>query len=124
MKIAKNIASVLLGGVFVFASVMYFVMMAKGTVLPEMTGIAGEFSHSLMVSGFMTVVKVFEFVLGVMILVPKTRKLALVMIAPISLNIYLYEVLIQGSIGAGLVLVALNLFVLFGYRDAYRSMVE
>lgn len=124
MKFFNALPSYLLGLIYILASGAFFFMVFTHAPMPETPGMAGDFSRILMVSGFMTVVKVFELVLGLMIIVPKTRKLALVMIAPISLSVFLVDTLIMQAVSAGLVLVLLNILALYQNKKSYQSIVE
>jgi putative oxidoreductase len=92
--------------------------------LPPMAGDAGKFMDLLSSSKYLLVVKVLEVVCGFMILANFQRPLALLLIAPISINILLYEVLLAHQPGIGVLLVVLNAFLIFRYRAKYASIVS
>ena len=123
MKHIQNIPSYLLGAIYIFAGVMVLWLLATGKGLPAMPGLAGQFMAALAGSGYLVVIKIIELVAGVLILIPRWRKLGLVLIAPITVNIFLYDAfLTDAHIGAGIVLVILNAIALWQYRAAYRSI--
>lgn len=68
--------------------------------------------------------KILEVVFGALMLVPRIRPLALVLIAHIVVNIFLYEVFIARALSIGVLLVILNVIALYQHRDAYRGMVR
>jgi hypothetical protein len=67
---------------------------------------------------------VLEIVLGVSLLIPRFKKLSLIMLTPIVINILLFELLIVGSPGIGLLLVALTCFSLYSDRKDYIKLIK
>ncbi len=89
-----------------------------------MQGNAGAFTGLLYTTGFLAVVKSLEIILGALMLVPTTRALALLLIAPISVNIFLFEIVIAKQPGIGILLIILNAWAIYVYRKKYLSIVH
>lgn len=97
-------------------------------VMPPMNDMAVQFNTVMAASGYMYVVKVLELVIGIMLLIPRTRKLALVLIAPIVANILLAEFLIiqppvVQMIPAFLIGI-LTIIGIYQHRAAYMPIVR
>ena len=104
----------------VFGSNYFFHFLA----MPPMGGDAGAFTGLLYTTGFLAVVKTLEVVLAVLLIVPATRALAGLLIAPISINILLFELLIAHQPGIGILLVLLNTAIIYTNREKYFSIVS
>ena len=74
-------------------------------------------------SGYMTVVKVFEIGIGILFLFPKTRALAFILIASITVNILCFELLIAKAPGIGIVLVVINAIGLYLNKEKYKGIL-
>lgn len=92
--------------------------------MPPMAGNAGTFAGVLFTTRFLLVVKVLELTLGLGILLPKTRALALILIAPITVNILLFELLIAQQPGIGILMVILNGLAIYQLKDKYLGIVK
>jgi len=117
------IARVLLGLVFVVFSLNYF-----HHFLPEPKGIPADamaFAGAFVTSGFMTFIKVIELASGLALLANRFTTLALALLAPIVVGITVFHLLLEpaGLPLAGVVL-ALELFLAWSYREAYRPMLR
>jgi putative oxidoreductase len=121
MKIAITIASVLLGLPFLIFGLNYFVNFMP---VPPMTGNPAIFMSLFGPTGYMAVVKTLEVILAISILSGIYRPLALILIAPIAVNILLFEVFIAGMPGIGILLVSLIAFLLYAYREKYLPIVR
>jgi uncharacterized membrane protein YphA (DoxX/SURF4 family) len=87
MKIAVIIVRTLIGLLFLFASVTYFLNLAPP---PELTGNAKTFTDGLAAAGYvMPIVKFFELVCGLAFVSGRFVSLAVILIFPIALNILL-----------------------------------
>jgi putative oxidoreductase len=127
MKYLKKVPVVLLGVIFVIMSLMTFATIIFKIPLPPMQGLGADFMNIFFVSGFVYVVKVLELVIGIMLLIPRTKNLALILIAPIVVNIFLCEVLIiqppvAEMIPAFLVLI-LTVIGIYQSRAVYMPMI-
>jgi hypothetical protein len=92
--------------------------------MPPMTGEAGTYVGILYSTKYLLVVKTLEVVLGIMIAANFQRALALLLIAPISINILLFELCIAQQPGIAVILVLLNAILIFRYKDKYMSIVS
>lgn len=89
-----------------------------------MAGDAGAFAGLLYTTGFLAVVKVLEIVFAILLIVQATRALAALLVAPISINILLFELLIAHQPGIGILLVILNALLIYINREKYFSIVR
>ena len=123
MKIATISVRVLMGLVFLFASITYFF---KLITPPEATGDLKTFGDGLDAAVYiMPTVKVVELLCGLAFVSGRFVPLATVLIAPIIINIVLVHAFLAPS-GLPLAgfLVAANCFVAFRNRDAYKGLLE
>lgn len=121
MKIIKSLPVYLLALIYlVFGSNYFFHFLA----MPPMAGNAGAFAGLLFTTKFLLVVKVLEVSLALLMLVPATRALALLLIAPITVNILLFELLIAQQPGIGVLMVILNGLAIYQLKNKYISIVK
>jgi putative oxidoreductase len=120
MQIAKHIPAYLLAALFLFSGVAYFLHLMP---MPPMTGDPAAFMTLMGSSGYMDIVKVLEIVVAILLVVPKTRALALVLIAPIVVNILLFEVCIAKAPGIGVALVLVTALAMYLNREKYASIM-
>lgn len=117
----KHIPAYLLALIYlVFGSNFFFHFIP----MPPMDGNAGAFAGLLYSTGFLAFVKVLEISFGLLLLVPKTRALAYLLIAPITVNILLFELFMVGKPGIGLLLVILNAVGIFVNKEKYISIIK
>lgn len=121
MNIVKNLPLYLLAIIYVVFGSNYFLHFIP---MQPMAGNAGNFIGVLFTTKFLLLVKVIEVVLGILMLVPKTRALALLLIAPISVNILLFELLIAQQPGIGILIVLINGIAIFQNREKYSSIIK
>jgi len=123
MKITAIIVRVLMGLMFAFASVTYFLKLFPQ---PELTGATKTFMEGIMASVYiMTTVKIFELVCAVAFLSGRFVPLATVVIFPVNLNIFLYHLcLAPEGLGVAIPLMLGNLFLAYYYRDNYKAMLS
>ena len=116
------IARILLGLAFlVFGLNGFLNFMPAPKDLPQdmMTVLAG-----LMKGGYMTVVSGAEVLAAVMLLTNCFVPLALTLLAPIVVGIITFHVAIaRPSIGPGLIVLAIELYLAWAYRGAFRPML-
>lgn len=121
MKIAMIITRVLMGGMFLFASV---VVLFKLMPQPETTGNVKILMDGFAASGYlMTAVKLFELVCGIAFLIGIFVPLAAVVIFPITLNIFLFHLFLEPSgLPIAILMIIGNLFLAYYYRDKYKGL--
>jgi uncharacterized membrane protein YphA (DoxX/SURF4 family) len=123
MKILTIIARVLLGLVFVvFGSNAFFNFFGPPPALP---GLAGDYMHAFIDSGYVYAVGVVQVVGGVLLLVGRFVPLGLALLAPIVVNILLFHFLLlpQGW-QPGVVVALLEIFLIWRYRDAFKGILR
>ncbi len=127
VKYVPIVAGVLLGLLFLMASVPFLLHLdfAKPPPLPAGSLIA-RFFEVFVGSGWMTVVKVFELIGGVLVMVPRTRALGLVVLGPILVNIVTCHLLVMGDRmmdGMTIFAVVVALFLVWCERRAFVGLV-
>ena len=120
MKLLNLVPAYLLALIFLVFGSNYFLHFIA---TPPMEGNAGAYLGLLFSTNFLLVVKIFEISFALLILVPKTRALALLLIAPIALNIFLFEVIIAHQASIGILLVLLNAIAIFQNRAKYVGII-
>ncbi len=123
MKIAVLIARTLLGLIFVVFGLNFFyhfLTMAQ----PPMSAPATAFSGGLFGSGyFFQYMKVIEIISGLFLLINRYTALFVIILFPISLNIFLFHTILAPSgIPVGSAVLILNVFLGFAYRKYYSSL--
>jgi putative oxidoreductase len=122
MKIASQIPAILLALVFVVFGLNFFLQFMP---MPPLEGLQQEFFSVMAVkSNYMLVVKVCEIAFGLLLLLPATRALGLILIAPICVNILMYELLIAKAPGIGIALVILVVLGLMLNREKFKSLLS
>lgn len=122
MRLAITGARVILGLIFVVFGLNGFFNFIP---VPAHNEAMGDFMGALMATGYMMpVVKATEVLAGLMILTGKKLPLGLTLLAPISINILLVHLFLdQGGLPMAIVIVALQLFLAWAYRDSFRGML-
>ena len=88
---------------------------------PEILNVIG----ALMKAGYMTVVSGAEVLVAVLLLTNRFVPLALALLAPIVVGIITYHVAMQpATIGPGIVVLLMELYLAWAYRGAFRSMLR
>jgi hypothetical protein len=94
--------------------------------LPEMPEAAGDFMGALAATGYMfPLIKLVEIAGGVLLLLGRHVPLALVLLAPGIVNIALFHVfLAPAGLMMAALLVALQLYLAWSFRDVFRPMLN
>tara|TARA_Y100001972_G_scaffold64621_1_gene78872 strand:+ start:64 stop:453 length:390 start_codon:yes stop_codon:yes gene_type:complete len=125
MKIATIIARGLLGLVFVVFGLNGFLGFIETPPLAEQ---AGAFMGIIYTSGYLYVVKVLEITGGGLMLASiglnRFAPLALTILAPIVVNIFLFHAFLDApsSVGMSVVLLALCGFLAYAYKDNFAGL--
>ncbi|PYT00448.1 MAG: DoxX family protein [Acidobacteria bacterium] len=126
MRIAMIIVRTLMGLLFLFASVSFFLMMMGVGTPPEITGPMKTFNEGLAASGyFFILLKITELVCALLLLTGRFVPLALVILSPIIINIFLLHLTLgpmSGLITAIFIVVAV-IFLAYCYRDAFKPLL-
>lgn len=131
MKIAANIVGVLLGLLFLFASVMYFLMTFHVIPMPEMPSqgaLADLFMKAIGPSGFLTYVKCFELLGAILVIIPRLRNFGLLILGPIFINILAFHFFLgkpTDLLNPMIILIAIfEAFLLWTDRKAFLGLLR
>lgn len=128
MKFIKKLPVYLLGVIFIIFSIQFFVMIMTKAQMPPMNEMATQFMGVLFMSGFVWVIKVMELAFGILLVIPRTQKLGLILIAPIVVGIVLVEMLIVkmgvGPAVPGLLVLILTIIGIYQNRTSYMSIIQ
>jgi putative oxidoreductase len=122
MKIAMIIVRTLMGLLFIFGSVVYFLNLFEP---PPMEGPIKTFNEGLGASGyFFNLLKLTELVCGILLVTGFFVPLALVILAPVIINILMVHIFLDRSglpVAGFLVLAAV--FLAYYYRRAFAPLL-
>ena len=93
-KYLPTIAGILLGLCFLAASIPVLFNLIKPPPLPEGTP-AWHFMAAFGPTGYIKFVKVFEFVGGILVMIPRLRNIGLLLLGPVIVNIIAFHVLVD-----------------------------
>ncbi|HEX6280121.1 MAG TPA: DoxX family membrane protein [Pyrinomonadaceae bacterium] len=122
MKIAMVIVRSLVGLLFIFSSVTYFFGLITP---PPMEGPIKTFNEGLAASGyFFTLLKITELICGLLLLSGWFVPLALVVLSPIVINIFMVHLLLAPEgLPIAIFLVAAFVFLAYYYRRAFATLL-
>jgi putative oxidoreductase len=121
MKFTKHIPAILLGLLFAGFGIAHFCGFSPKLENPNPNEIS--FMTLFGTTGYMTFVKALEVAFGILLLIPRTRALGLILIAPIIVNIACYEIFIHKGAGIGVALLILNILGLYLNREKYENIL-
>jgi putative oxidoreductase len=122
MKIAVIIVRVLMGLLFIAASV---VVLFNLVPQPELTGKVKTFNDGMNAAGYlMPLVKITELLCGIAFVAGRFVPLATVVIAPIIVNIFLFHVFVDTSgLPVAIFLVLANIFLAYANWDKFKPLL-
>src|SRR5258708_29868365 len=122
MKIASIIARYLLALIFVVFGLNGFLHFIPQK--PPSSELAGQYFTVMFTSGYLKFVFALQLIAGVLFLFRRTVPLALVIAAPLIVNILLFHALMDpGGIVPGLVVTALWFVVFWHFRAAFDGIL-
>jgi len=94
--------------------------------MPEFSAAGGAFMGALAATGYMfPFIIVVQLLVGILLLVNRFVPLALIILAPFSLNILLFHVFLDlPSIVPALLVTVLNMYMGYAYFDAYKPLFK
>jgi putative oxidoreductase len=122
MKIAVIVVRLLLGLMFLFASI---VVLFKLVPQPELKGAAKTYMDGMNAAPyFLPLLKITELLCGLAFVSGRFLPLATVVIFPITLNIMFYHIFVapEGMV-VGILLMLANLFLAYACRKHYVSLL-
>ena len=121
MKIAVIVVRTLIGLLFLFASITYFLTSPPS---PEFTGNTKIFMDGLAASGYIIpVAKIFELLCGLAFVSGRFVALAVVLIFPIALNIlFIHSIHLPSGLPVAIPLFLGILFLAYSQRDKYAPL--
>lgn len=122
-KYLPHTARIILGLVFTILGLNGFFNFMSMPAMPEP---AGAFMAALGATGYMmTLIKLVEVIGGVLLLLNRFVPLALAILAPGIVNIALFHVfLAPGGLPIAILLLLLEGYLAWSYRDVYRPMLS
>jgi hypothetical protein len=124
-KYLPNIAGVILGLLFIMASVVVLFHLIPPPKLPE-GSLVVKYMDVMGPSGYMTFVKVCELIGGILVAIPKFRNFGLLILGPIIVNIIAYTAFIMNGEGLAnpmlIFIVVLALYLLWTDRKAWAGL--
>lgn len=123
MSKAKLGTRIVLGLLFVVFGLNGFLQFLP---IPPPTPAGGEFLGALFKTGYMfPVIKGIEVIAGLLLLSGFFVPLALLLLAPIVVNIFLYHTILDlGGFGLAFVILVLTLVNAWFYRDSYKEVLK
>ena len=120
MKIAMIVVRTLMGLLFLFASVAFFL-----TSPPPLEGPMKVYMEGLSATGyFFLLLKITEFVCSILLLTGRFVPLALVVLSPIIINIFFVHLFLDRSgLPVAILLILANIFLAYCYRDAFKPLL-
>jgi putative oxidoreductase len=88
------IAGIVLGLLFLMASVMFFLNLGPKPTFPEGSPIS-HFFAAFGPTGYLKFVKVFELIGGLLVMIPRLRNFGLLLLGPVIVNIVAYHMLVD-----------------------------
>lgn len=126
MKLAANIAGILLGLIFNVVAWNFFLHFFSMPELPAGSPPA-MFLGAMISTGYFAFVKILEITGGVLVAIPRTRPLGLLTLGPVLVNILCFHTFLTrgaGLIGLPLLVSALALFLLWTERAAFSRFLS
>lgn len=92
--------------------------------LPQPSPEAAGFMESLANTGYvLTIVAVFEIIIGLLLLLKIWVPFVLLLLIPLSLNILMFHLFLDvPSIGTAILVVVMNVILLYKHRQKYRPL--
>lgn len=121
-KLPVTAARLVLGLIFTVFGLNGFLGFLPPPPMPEA---AGAFIGALAASGYMfPLIKGTEVVAGLALLAGRGVPLALTVLAPISVNIFLYHAVLSPGLGLPIAIVVAQLYLAWSYRDSFRGVLN
>ena len=125
------VVSIVLGLLFVMASVMFFLEVGPKPTFPEGSPIS-HFFAAFGPTGYLKFVKLFELVGGIVVMIPRLRNFGLLLLGPVIVNILAYHLLVDDPMSMLnlkymwmlYLIVALSLYLLWDARKKFAGLLN
>jgi putative oxidoreductase len=128
MKYAPTIVGALLGFLFVAFSLMVLLKLVPTPPPPADGSPIALFMGAFIPTGYITFVKIFELIGGILVAIPRTRNLGLLVLGPIIINIVAFHAFIAKGVGLFspplVLIVLLAAFLLWSERKAFAQLIR
>jgi len=123
MKITVIIVRVLMGILFLFASISVLFNLIPQ---PELSGNTKIFMDGINASGYLLkLIKITEMFCGIAFVSGYFVPLATVVIAPVVVNIFLFHAFVDTQgLPVAIILVLANIFLAYAYLDKFNPLLE
>ncbi len=123
VKVLTVIARILLGLIFVVFGSNAFLHFIPMPPLPQ--NLAGDYTRVFLASGYVYVIGGLQVIGGLLLLIGRFVPLGLTILGAIIVNILIFHALMAPEgFAPGLVVTALELFLVWRYRDAFRGLIQ
>ena len=127
-KYPPIIAGIVLGLLFVMSAVVVLFNLVKAPPPPEGSP-AAMFFGAFAPTGYLTFVKIFELVGGLVVMIPRLRNFGLLLLGPVIVNILAFHILIAGGFKdllnpMILIMLGLALYLLWVGRKNFASLLN
>lgn len=126
-KCIPNIAGVLLGLCFLAASIPVLFNLIAIPKLPDGTP-AAHFMAAFVPTGYIKFVKLFEFVGGLLVMIPRLRNIGLLFLGPVIVNIIAFHTLVEDPHHLLnpmiIIIVVCALFLLWNARGKFAGLLN
>ena len=125
MKIATIIARVLLGIIFFVFGLNKFLNFIPPLEYDEGTTAFLYFTGLFGAKYFLPLIAITEIAVGIALLTNRFTALALLILAPVTVNIFLFHISLDPANGApGYLVFLLNVFLLFVHKEKYAPLLS
>jgi len=127
-KYPPIIAGIVLGLLFVMSAVVVLFNLVKAPPPPEGSP-AAMFFGAFAPTGYLTFVKMFELVGGLVVMIPRLRNFGLLLLGPVIVNILAFNILIAGGFKdllnpMILIMLVLALYLLWVGRKNFANLLN
>jgi len=123
LKIASLIARLLLGALMVFAGANHLFNFLPKQPMPP--GVAGQFLAAMIATGYMYIVGVCEVVPGLLLLVNRFVPLALAVLGPVIVNIFIVNLLMAPkALPVAILVIILWILAAYRARTAFLPLLQ
>jgi hypothetical protein len=122
MRSAYAIARFLLGNVFLAFGLNGFLHFIP---MPPPAGVAGQFFGAIFTSGFWVLIFLLQIIPAVLLLINRYVPLALMVLAPVIVNIFCFHVFMApGGLPLALIVIILWIVVYLDVRSAFAGLFQ